>query len=112
VDSDASRQPQFYIRNNKNDRQINQKCGGFRCSRQSQFYIRNNKNDRQIKKNCGGQLRNLHWQHCQIKKCGGQLRNLHWQQLEHSLNKSKMRWIPLHWTASQFTFATIISIVK
>ena len=27
----CSRQPQFYIRNNKNHRQINQKCGGFRC---------------------------------------------------------------------------------
>ena len=75
---------QFYIRNNKNDRQINQKCSGFRCRGQPQSYIRNNKNDHQI------------------KKCSEQLRNLHWQQSEYSLNKSKMWQILLHWTASQF----------
>src|ERR687897_1716861 len=75
---------QFYIRNNKNHHQINQKCGGFRCRGQPQLYIHNNKNDRQI------------------KKCSEQLHNLHWQQSEHSLNKSKIWWILLHWTASQF----------
>src|SRR5918994_1600824 len=48
----------IYIRNNKNHRQINQKCGGFRCRGQPQLYIRNNKNDRQIKK-CSEQLHNF-----------------------------------------------------
>ena len=40
---------QFYICNNKNYHQINQKCGGFWCRGQPQLYIHNNKNDHQIK---------------------------------------------------------------
>ena len=71
---------QFYIRH---DRQINQKCGGFRCSRQPQFYIRNNKNDRQINKNSIGQLRKFTF-----------------ETIRTISNKSKMRRIPMQRTAA------------